>query len=92
MPGERYLAVQLVEAGHGKWRPKFYLRRAFYIFSSLGKLYIRIDRGIKKKASKTAESCVETSDEEDNYDDDLSTKRRCQWRSSDKSNHGDELT
>ena len=32
-----------------------------------------IEEPLTKKASKTAESCVETSDEDDNYDDDLSS-------------------
>ena len=32
-----------------------------------------IEEPLAKKASKTAESCVETSDEDDNYDDDLSS-------------------
>ena len=31
-----------------------------------------IEEPLAEKASKTAESCVETSDEDDNYDDDLS--------------------
>ena len=67
-PGERYLASQFVEAGRTKWRPKFYLRSAFYILSSLGKLHIRIDRGTSRQEVKIAESCVETSDEDGNYD------------------------
>ena len=48
---------------------------AFYIFSSLEKLYNLelIEEPLAKKALKTAESCVETSDEDDNYDDDLSS-------------------
>ena len=32
-----------------------------------------IEEPLAKKASKTAESCVETSDEDVNYDDDLSS-------------------
>ena len=42
-----------------------------------------IEEPLAKKASKTAESCVEMNNEEDNYDNSLS---------SDELNHGDELT
>ena len=44
-------------------------RRTFYILSSLGKMYIRIDRGTSRQEAKTAKSYVETSDEDDYYDD-----------------------
>ena len=70
------------------WSPTRILQ---YILSSLGKLYIRIDRGT---------SCHEDdSDEDDNYDDIVATNEQSQSGRSQRqqsvwqwANHGDELT
>ena len=78
---------QFVKAGREKWWPKFDLQQAFYILINLGKLYVRIDWGTSHQERE--ESCVETSDEDNNYDDDnlsrdnlsgvVATNRRFPW-------------
>ena len=64
--------MQFVKAGHGKWQPKSPMHFTYFPVWENCILEL-IEELLAKKASKTAESCVETSDENDNYDDDLSS-------------------